>query len=244
MFLFCKLNVERNDCQRGIAVFCRALFLSQRKLQQWVNGTNKVDVRLCSDFRFNGFEHTSQLCFRPDKVDKGKEMIGIEDFADVRTHLFGKLSEYADNLFAFLILQFAYLVVGFHHLGRLYEDRLSRCTLVVYNTRNLAFHARSHWNNQASVAHGRCYVAVYHALALCRIQNMGQRARYAALHTSQFSADLEQVWRCRIAHFAEFIDDLADALHQDWERCHAIGKRIKGRVGALYFSIWQRFART
>ena len=45
----------------------------------------------------------------------------------------GQTDEYACDLAALLHLQLPYAVVGLHHLGRLYEHRLSRGTLIVDN---------------------------------------------------------------------------------------------------------------
>ena len=43
----------------------------------------------------------------------------------------GQTDEYACDLAALLHLQLPYAVVGLHHLGRLYEHRLARGTLIV-----------------------------------------------------------------------------------------------------------------
>ena len=57
----------------------------------------------------------------------------------MRAYAGGHLGEYADDLMPLLTLQLAYAVVGFHHLGRFYEDGTSRGALVVYDTGDLAF---------------------------------------------------------------------------------------------------------
>ena len=132
----------------------------------------------------------------------------------MRTYSGRELRQDADNLASFLAFQFADAVVGFHHFGRLDEDRLSGGRLIVYDALYLALQAWCHGNHQASVAHSGCHVLVHIPFGLCVAQDGVEASGDASRGLCQFPADTEQFRRGVVAYLAELVEDGVDAADE------------------------------
>ena len=155
-------------------------------------GARPVDERFFADFRLCGLKGFGQGGLGLDEVDGGQEAVGIEDVLHIGAQLLREIGQYADDFAALVGLQFADAIVGLHHLGRLYEDRLSGGTLIVDDTAYLALQGRGHGYHQAPVAHGGSDVFLHQPFTLGRMQDAVQRARDAALGLGQLAADVAQ----------------------------------------------------
>ena len=103
----------------------------QRLLEEGMHGIHPVQHGTGVDVGADGLHGDGREPLGADEVDDTQEVHRAEDVGDVGPHLGGELVEDADDFTLLLALQFAHAVVGLHHLGRLYEDRLARCRLVV-----------------------------------------------------------------------------------------------------------------
>ena len=157
-------------------------------------------------------------------------MEGVEYLSHMGPDALGHLCENMDYLMSLISLQLTYLVVGLHHLRRLYIDGLSRCTLIVDDTRNLALHPRRDGNDKSSVANSGCDILVNDALALRRVQDAVQNARHRPCHTRHLTADTQQLGRGVIADMTELIHDLVYLLDEDGEGSHTVGKVVEGGI--------------
>ena len=99
-----------------------------------------------------------------------QKLVRVEHLLNVGTQLVAEYRQDADDLTALGSFQLAHLVVGLHHLGRFYEYRLARCTLVVHNTVDLALQAWCHGNHQSAVAQGGGDILGHQSFPLCRMQ--------------------------------------------------------------------------
>ena len=158
------------------------------------------------------------LRLRANHIYCGKERVRRRYLPDVWAHLLREFRQYSYYLLSFCRFQFSYAVVSLHHLGRLYEHRLSRCRLVVYYTLNFSLHSGRYRYHQSSVAKGRGDVLLHQSFALCSTKNVPQRSRHAALRPCQFLAYSCQLWRCVVAYPSKLIQYLSYASYQVRER--------------------------
>ena len=80
---------------------------------------NHIDHRFHLDVRLNGIKIFCQRNFSIDEINGSKERVGIEHQSPPRAYLGSNLFENAYYLATLIILQFAYLIISFHHFGRL-----------------------------------------------------------------------------------------------------------------------------
>ena len=146
------------------------LFLLERELQQGVYGMYPVYVRVGFHLRLYGLEGVCHFALGLYEVYDSKETVAVEYLLGVWPYLVGEGGEDAYDFLALLAFQFAYAVVGFHHLGWFYEHGAPGGTLVVHDAPYLALQGRYDRNDQTTVAQGRGDVFLHHALALCRAQ--------------------------------------------------------------------------
>ena len=131
-----------------------------------------VYQRLPAHRRLDGVQLSGKLGLGADEVYLCQQRVGGDNLLNLGAHLLGKLLQYADDFAAFLVLQFAYAVVGFHHLRRLDIYRLARCRLVVDDALHLPLHAWGYGDDQSAVAQGGGDVLVNDTLALGSPQDM------------------------------------------------------------------------
>ena len=140
--------------------------------KQRVARLNPVDYWFALHLWFKGFHLVGKRSLSLNEVNLGEEAIAVEKFSHVWAHFLGKLCENAYYLLSLLVLQFAYAVVCFNYLSRFNIYRASCGTLVVHNTRNLAFQSRGNRYYEATVAHGWGSILVNHSFHLCCAQNV------------------------------------------------------------------------
>ena len=88
-----------------------------------------------------------------------------------------KFGQYADNFPSLFTFQFPDAVIGFYHFCRFNENGLACSRFIVYDASYLALHARSHRNDQPSVAHSRRHVFFHETFCLCTAQDAVQAAQ-------------------------------------------------------------------
>ena len=179
---FCGWSILVPPCPRAFVLPVRASLepdvqryyllplLLQRQLQQWVDGSDPVDVRLVFHRRLVGLGQFGPLCLRLNQVDGGQELVGVEYLFRVGPHLVGEHGQDADDLAALGGLQFAHLVVGLYHFGRLDEHGLAGSRLIVNDTVDASLHLGRHGYHQPAVAHGGGGVLVHETVLLCGVQ--------------------------------------------------------------------------
>ena len=135
-----------------------------------MDGADPVDMGLVLYLGLKGFRQFGKGGLRLNQVYDSQETVGIKNLLDVGTYLVGEDGEDTDYLAALFGFEFAYAVVGFHDLGRFYEDGLSCSTLIVHNAIDLTFQSGGYRNHQTTVAHGGRSVLVYQSVALGGMQ--------------------------------------------------------------------------
>ena len=142
--------------------------------------------------------------FGTDKVDACKEPVGIDNLLQLRTYVVGKGRKYFLYLVSLGELQFAQVVVKFHHLRGLEKCRLSCSRLVLDNTFNLTPVGVEHRYHETPVTNGHLGILRRPAFAL----GTAQRAAYLRVHFIAFARhlppDVLQRRRC-IVEYLSFV---------------------------------------
>ena len=189
-----------------------------------MDGIHPVEHGTGVDVGADGLHVDGRERLGADEVDDAQEVHRAEDVGDVWTHLGGEFVEDADDFALLLTLQLTYAVVGLHHLGRLYEDGLTRSRLVVDDALDFAFQRRCHGDDEASVAHGGVDVLVHKSLALGGVEDAHQLAADASGCRRQFAAYVVQLGRGCVLDTPVGIDDGVDAAHQPGEEERVLGQ--------------------
>ena len=152
-----QLQVERNNL---LSLFGEVYF------QQRVTSLHPVYNRRIGNLRCDALYAVGQMCLGTDEFYVCQEGEAAKQFLHIGTEHGGKISKNADDFAPFVGLELTNAVIGFHHIGRFYVDRLSGGTFIVYNSTQATFHGRCHRNDKTSVTDGGRYVLVHQALCL------------------------------------------------------------------------------
>ena len=133
--------------------------------------TDPIDVGLVVHRGLKSLRKPRPFCLGVYQVDLCQQLVGVENIVDVRPYFTSKHRQDADHLPALLSFQLTYLVVGFHHFGRLDKHGLSRGTLIMYDTVDPALHRGSHRQHQSSVAHGGGSILIHQSVLLGCVQD-------------------------------------------------------------------------
>ena len=203
--LLVQLDVERYYL---FIMFC------QGELEQRMDGGGPLQYLFVLKIRLNGFYLNGKMRLGTDKVDFCQKFIRLQNGWNLRTDGSRELREDTDNLPTFFAFQFTDAVVGFHHFGRLDEDRLTRGRFIVYDTFYLALQTRSNGNHQTSVAHGRSHILVHIAFGLCCTENGMEASGDASCGMCQFPTDAEQFRRGIVAYLSELVENVVDSADE------------------------------
>ena len=91
-----------------------------------MDGTNPVHHRLVLGLGLEGLHLLCHVGFGLYQVYLCQKAIRVQYLLHMRAQLVGEHSQYAHYFATLGSLQFTYLVVGFHYLGRFDENRLAR----------------------------------------------------------------------------------------------------------------------
>ena len=131
----------------------------------------EVHFAVIRDYRHSGDEVQGYLGLRHDEVDFSEVSRTVEQVRDVRAQEFREFIQDSDDLPLFREFEFLYLVVEFHHFGRLNECCLSCCGLVVDESRYPLLVGCADRNQHLAVTYGHACIAVHDAFFLCLLED-------------------------------------------------------------------------
>ena len=204
--------------------------LGQRNLQERMNSIKPVNHLPFFQRRLSASRFHSPQSLGTNKINFGQELIRLKQSRYMRTYNRREIRQDTDNFPAFLTLQLADAVVGFHHFCRFNEHGLSGGRLIMNDSPDLSFHTGGHRNHQSSVAHGRCHILLHIPFRLSRTKNRIQTSGDTSCRSSQFTAYAKQFWRSIILHLAKLVQYIIDTRNQHRENHHFACQFIKSRI--------------
>ena len=168
--------------------------------------------------------------FGADKIDDGEEGVGLEDVWHERAEHVGKGGEDADDLTALFGFEFADAVIGFYNGFGLDVNRLARCRFVVDDAADAPLEGGCYGDDQSTVAHGGCCIAIYPSLGLRRAEDGLQVARDATRDGGHVATDARQLGGSAILRATVAVEDGVDATNKIREDAHATGYRSQHGV--------------
>ena len=101
-----------------------------------------------------------------NKIDSAQEFVAHHQIRQVRTDIIGENGQDTNDFTHFSIFQFPYLVVQFHHFGRLNVRSFAGGRFIMYNSTELAFKRRRYRNDCTSVTNGNRCIIFYQTIIL------------------------------------------------------------------------------
>ena len=132
-----------------------------------MNSSNPINTRFLCYLWLKALKESSKFSFCTNEVYCCHKIIRVENLTHVWTYLLRKVCENTNHLSSFLILKFTNLIISFNNLRRFNINRPTRCTFIVYNTRDLTFQSWCNWYNQSTVTQGRRDIFLNKSFSLC-----------------------------------------------------------------------------
>ena len=169
----------------------------------------------------------------PHELQVGQEGKGSQQFLCVGAYQHGDMFQDLNYLTLLLRFQFAYAVVGLHHLLRFYEHGLARCALVVHNATQALLQRGAHGYYQTSLTEGRSHVLCHQSLVLHGPQYAVQGTVHATLRSPQFVAYSGQFRTCLVLYLSVLVQSLVYGPSHGDEGEHPHRQLVQSRVGML-----------
>ena len=173
-----------------------------------------IQQRFVQHLRTDGFQALRQRSFGIQEIDLRQHLLGIQNEMGIGSQLIGHGLQYANPFAPLRTLQFADVIVGIHHLLRLYIDRFAGSRFVVHDTADLAFVARRDRDYQSSLADRRSRVGFHEPVRFGLPQDGLQGTSHGSLQVGNLAPDTCQFGRSAVRQPTIAVQDAVDRLHQ------------------------------
>ena len=171
-----------------------------------------------------------ETCLGADEVDACQEPIGVDERIQLGAYHIGKAGQYLLYLVPLGELQFAKVVVQFHHLRGLQIGGLPRRRLVVDKALNLATVGVEHRYHHAPVADSHLGILGCPAFMLGACQLTADLYVHVVALLGHLPADVQQGVRRVVVYLALVVDNLVQCLGDSGVEFHTCRQFVQHRV--------------